>query len=84
MAMARLLRRFVTVAPTPQSAGPGSALSPREMEIMSFVERGCSNKAIARALSIGLPTVKNHVHNILEKLGVASRGEAVAVMQGKA
>jgi DNA-binding NarL/FixJ family response regulator len=57
-------------------------LTPREAEILSLVTSGLTNKQIARELAIELPTVKNHVHNILEKLGVCSRTQAVAVTAG--
>jgi two-component system, NarL family, nitrate/nitrite response regulator NarL len=52
-------------------------LTPRESEIIRLIERGMSNKEIARHLTIQLATVKNHVHNILEKLAVRDRAEAV-------
>ena len=45
---------------------------------MDYVARGFSNKQIARELQIQLATVKNHVHNVLEKLDTHHRGEAVA------
>jgi two-component system nitrate/nitrite response regulator NarL len=53
-------------------------LTPREREVLRLMERGLSNKQIARELCIEIPTVKHHVHNILEKLDVRRRGEAVA------
>ncbi|MCW3065677.1 MAG: putative NarL family two-component response regulator [Solirubrobacterales bacterium] len=53
-------------------------LTPREVEIARLVEKGLTNKEIATALQIELPTVKNHVHRILEKLGVRRRAEAAA------
>jgi two-component system nitrate/nitrite response regulator NarL len=52
-------------------------LTPRESEIIQLIERGMSNKEIARHLTIQLATVKNHVHNILEKLAVRDRADAV-------
>ena len=52
-------------------------LTPREAEIVQLIERGMSNKEIARHLTIQLATVKNHVHNILEKLAVRDRADAV-------
>jgi len=58
---------------------PEAALTRREAQIAALLERSLSNKEIARRLEIGAPTVKNHVHNILEKLGVHSRAE-VAVL----
>ena len=58
-------------------AGP-EVLTSREREIVALVERGLSNKEIARSLRIGTATVKNHIHNILSKLDVRRRGEAAA------
>ena len=46
------------------------------------MERGLSNKQIAQRLCIELPTVKNHVHHILDKLGVHRRAEAAAIVRG--
>jgi DNA-binding NarL/FixJ family response regulator len=54
------------------------SLTARESEILALAEQGKSNKEIARHLRISSATVKNHVHNILQKLQVARRGEAVA------
>jgi DNA-binding NarL/FixJ family response regulator len=45
---------------------------------MALVERGSSNKEIARRLGISSATVKNHVHSILRKLHVSRRTEAIA------
>jgi DNA-binding NarL/FixJ family response regulator len=59
------------------------SLTRRESQILSLVSDGLSNKEIARQLQIELPTVKNHVHNILEKCGVHRRGEAVARMRAR-
>jgi len=53
-------------------------LTPREREILPLLDRGLSNKEIARRLGIEAATVKNHVHNILDKLQVHRRGEAAA------
>jgi len=55
-----------------------SSLSKRELQIAVLLDRGLSNKEIARALGIQATTVKNHVHNILDKLNVRRRGEAAA------
>ncbi len=54
------------------------ALTPREVEIAGLLDDGLTNKEIARRLYIEVATVKNHVHNILEKLGARSRGEAAS------
>lgn len=54
-------------------------LTSRESDIVELIERGLSNKEIARELSIALPTVKNHVHNILGKLNAQHRFDAVSI-----
>jgi two-component system, NarL family, nitrate/nitrite response regulator NarL len=53
-------------------------LSPREVQIAHLIDRGLTNKQIARELGIEAATVKNHVHNMCEKLDVHRRGEAAA------
>jgi DNA-binding NarL/FixJ family response regulator len=60
---------------------PVAQLTAREMEIVGLIDVGLSNKEIARQLHIQLATVKNHVHKILEKLGVGSRLDAVAAVR---
>lgn len=83
---ALLTRRLAALArERPAPAGPplpAAQLTPREAEIGELLSRGLSNKHIARALGLRLATVKNHVHNILEKLEVSSRGEAGARLRG--
>jgi DNA-binding NarL/FixJ family response regulator len=58
-------------------ASTTTTLTMREREIVALIAEGLSNKQIARRLTITLATVKHHVHNVLEKLQVARRGEAV-------
>lgn len=60
------------------------ALSGREIEVLSLVARGLSNKEIAAVLFVADDTVKNHLKRIYDKLGVADRTEAafVAVQRG--
>jgi DNA-binding NarL/FixJ family response regulator len=70
-----LLRRVRTLAPGSLS---DASLSPREVEIARLMEQGLMNKEIASRLGIELPTVKNHVHRILGKLGVHRRADAAA------
>jgi two-component system nitrate/nitrite response regulator NarL len=60
---------------------PVAQLTSRELEIVTLIDSGLSNKEIASRLTIQLATVKNHVHNILDKLGVQRRGEAAAAMR---
>jgi len=64
-------RRFV---PVPQGCEP---LTARELETLALLARGLRNKEIAHTLHITVQTVKNHVHNILEKLRVHRRRDAV-------
>ncbi len=52
-------------------------LTRRELQIVRLIAEHLSNKQIARRLSVSLYTVKNHVHNIVEKLQVSGRYEAV-------
>jgi len=64
---------------------PGSgrdSLTEREREVMGFISRGRSNRDIAEQLVISEKTVKNHIRAIYDKLGVASRAEAMAVWLG--
>ncbi len=51
-------------------------LTRREREVIGLIEEGLSNKEIAVCLRIEVQTVKNHVHNILEKLRLGNRREA--------
>jgi two-component system, NarL family, nitrate/nitrite response regulator NarL len=53
-------------------------VSRRELEVARLIDRGLTNKQIARALGIEPATVKNHVHNLCEKLRVHRRGAAAA------
>jgi LuxR family maltose regulon positive regulatory protein len=54
-------------------------LTAREVEVLKLIKSGCSNQDIAGQLVISLPTVKRHISNIYNKLGVESRTQAVAI-----
>ena len=76
---ATLHRRTPAAAP----ASGDELLSPREQEVLERIAAGDSNKLIARALDISPHTVKRHVANILDKLGLSSRGQAAAWRNGR-
>jgi DNA-binding NarL/FixJ family response regulator/DNA-binding SARP family transcriptional activator len=73
---ASLLRRVATFAADGKPLPLAGRLTPRELEVLELIDQGLSNKEISRRLFIEVSTVKNHVHNILEKLAVARRSEA--------
>ncbi len=75
---ARLLQEFARAWSAPSPAPAGSSLTQRELEILSLVAEGASNKQIALKLVITEGTVKNHLHNILDKLHLRNRAEAAA------
>ena len=60
--------------------GPGdpSRLTPRELEILTLVQRGRTNREIGAELGIEEKTVKNHINSIYSKLNISSRFEAMA------
>jgi two-component system, NarL family, nitrate/nitrite response regulator NarL len=74
-----LLRRVQTLARDRRPAEGTARLTQRERDVLILLGHGMSNKQIARHLGLQLPTVKNHVHNIFEKLEVTSRSMAVAL-----
>jgi DNA-binding NarL/FixJ family response regulator len=74
---ARILGRLAAISASRQSAVE-SSLTERELEVARLIDVGLSNKEIACELFIEVGTVKNHVHNILEKLEVRRRAEAAA------
>src|SRR5438034_711966 len=71
-----LLRRIAALATDGRSDRVQAHLTSREREIMGLIDEGLSNKEIAKRLRIEVATVKNHVHNLLEKLPVQRRGQA--------
>jgi DNA-binding NarL/FixJ family response regulator len=85
-AAASLFRRVATLSQggnDPIGVGSGNRisivpLSRRELQIAHLIDCGLTNKQIGRELGIEAATVKNHVHNLCEKLDVHRRGEAAA------
>lgn len=75
-----LMRRMGPGGATPDLPAGTGRLTAREREILVLIDGGLSNKEIARKLSIEVRTVKNHVHNLLEKLRVHRRGDAAALL----
>jgi two-component system, NarL family, nitrate/nitrite response regulator NarL len=75
---AALLRRISELARPARGGHLSRMLTAREVEVAELIEQGLSNKQIAGRLHVELPTVKNHVHRILEKLGVHRRTDAAA------
>lgn len=53
-------------------------LTPRQMEVLRLIARGLGNEQIADRLGLSPHTVKNHVHNVLERLKASDRAEAIA------
>jgi two-component system, NarL family, nitrate/nitrite response regulator NarL len=65
------------------SPAPTPALTAREAQILELLRQGMTNKMISRRLGIELPTVKNHVHSVLAKLGVHRRAEAMLLFRNE-
>jgi two-component system, NarL family, nitrate/nitrite response regulator NarL len=74
---------FSTGAETPPVATPGSELTLRQLEVISMLGRGFSNKEIARQLDVAERTVKAHVSAVFEALQVRNRTQAVLAAQSR-
>ncbi|WP_307855883.1 response regulator transcription factor [Nocardioides faecalis] len=74
---AKLIEEFKTMSAPERATGPALKLTERELEVLRLVAKGLSNRDVAGQLAISENTVKNHVRNILEKLQLHSRMEAV-------
>jgi len=67
------------VARPPTAAAPPRRLTRRETEVLRYLTAGVGTQRIAQLLFVSVTTVRNHIQNILRKLGAHSRLEAVAV-----
>jgi two-component system NarL family response regulator len=74
---AKLIDEFKQLARPEREQVPGLRLTDRELQVLRFVATGMNNREISKQLYISENTVKNHVRNILEKLQLHSRMEAV-------
>jgi two-component system nitrate/nitrite response regulator NarL len=79
---ALLFQRVAMLSEAAQGPSKLLPLTRRERQIAGLLNECMTNKEIARSLRIGSATVKNHVHNILDKLQVSRRGDAAAVVRG--
>jgi DNA-binding NarL/FixJ family response regulator len=73
----KLIDEFKQMSRPERDTGPALRLTERELDVLRLVAQGLSNKEIAARLFISENTVKNHVRNMLEKLQLHSRMEAV-------
>jgi len=76
---ATLFRQLGTIRKGEREA-PSQTLTGRERQILLLIDEGLSNKEIAGRLSIEVATVKNHVHSLLTKMQVTTRGQAAACL----
>lgn len=77
--LSSILLRKMSESASQRAVVNDSLLTARESEVLMLLSTGMSNREIAGRLFIAVHTVKNHVHNLLTKLGVRSRAEAVAL-----
>jgi RNA polymerase sigma factor (sigma-70 family) len=70
--------RYLAQATRPTERAAFSELTDREHEVLYLLAQGLSNKEVAERMGISLKTARNHVSNILARLQVADRPEAVA------
>ncbi|MFC0213972.1 response regulator [Paenibacillus chartarius] len=73
----KMMFYFDSVVSKPANHPLFPKLTEREREVLEWIARGCGNGEIARKLGLTLKTVRNHVSNILNKLQVADRAQAI-------
>lgn len=78
-----LMSRVYAFAAQQNPDSTTETLTAREREILDLIAQGLTNQQIASRLSLTLHTVKNHVHNVLTKLGVGTRAEAATVARAE-
>ncbi|OEO23438.1 hypothetical protein AX279_24340 [Pseudomonas sp. J237] len=78
--MERLVGQLRSLRGAPQEREEAE-LTRRELEIMQLVGKGLSNTDVAALLNLSPHTIKSHVHNLLRKLGVSNRAEAVYLLR---
>ncbi len=74
----RIVQERLSALNVPLSPAEDGGLTRRELEVLRLMAAGASTKAVADCLHVSQATVRNHVQNLLRKLGVHSRLEAVA------
>jgi two-component system, NarL family, nitrate/nitrite response regulator NarL len=75
---ASLFQHVASLASVVRHPSGNRSLTRREREVVALIDAGLSNKEIALRLHIEVSTVKNHVHNLLEKVQATSRTQAAA------
>jgi len=71
-----MAQRLMKIDSESRKPHPDDRLTRREQEVLSYLQKGYSNRDIAKALNISPTTVRTHVSNILRKLGVSNRTQA--------
>jgi DNA-binding NarL/FixJ family response regulator len=74
-----LFRKIAALSRQRSNGSHDTALTAREAQILRLLQQGLSNKLISSHLGIGLPTVKNHVHSVLAKLGLQRRAQVASL-----
>ncbi|NEO85699.1 MAG: response regulator transcription factor [Spirulina sp. SIO3F2] len=72
----KMMQQALSPSPSPETPPGWDELTPRELEILTLIAQGANNREIATQLYIAEKTVKNHITNILGRLGVRDRTQA--------